>query len=1105
MGKVRVYEIAREMGLDNKELVTKIKSMGIVVNNHMSALEADDVVRIRRQLEREKQQTHTEDTWLDEGVFVRKASKKPAPAPQAAVPPLAPPTPREAASPAEKPEPRREDPRRSQPEETRVESEDPAVASALARAEAERRFAQLRREPEKPKPAPQPVAVEVKQPEPPAVVEPKPVPREEPKPAPLPQPEPQAAAPMPQPPALPRLSPVSRPAPKEPVKAQEEPKAATKEPAREEPPAAPAPRREEPKPMGPVISLSEPAPAPRREPQRPTPPPTPAETKPEPRRAQPDENRPARTPNNNQRRDESRRGQQAHSDEPRRAQPQPEEARRTQPQAEETKAQPSGPVVTLSAPVAPAPRREPIAKPQPEPQASAKPAQGDAPNVISLGPVVTLPPVTPLPRRTVTPPPMTTPPGIVDAGRAAREGRLPPNLTNEENRNSNNKGGNKGKENRGGNNNNNKQQDNRNARPASPEQNRAPQPQPQQAQQRPHQHQNQNNNRQNQNNNRRGPQPAQKAPAQAPAAPMSQAKKVVRITDTIVVAELAKAMGVKAVDVLKKLISQGIMATINQNLDYETSALIAQEFGWDVVNTAVDFDAMIGSEDEKVEDRISRPPVVTIMGHVDHGKTTLLDALRQANVAAGEAGGITQHIGAYQVRTNRGVVVFLDTPGHEAFTKMRARGAEVTDVVVLVVAADDGVKPQTIEAIQHAKAAGVPIVVAINKIDKPGSDPSRVKTALMEFNIIGEEFGGDVMMVPVSAKQRLNLEQLLDAILLQSEVLELKANPKRRAVGVVIESKLDRGRGAVATVLVQEGTISVGDAIASGPQYGRVRALYDDRGRAVESAGPAMPVEVIGFSGVPNAGDQFFVAEDEATAKKYAEAQQRSARAIQAAEDLKRRSNIAIPMPGDEAIKTYAVIIKGDVQGSVEAVKKSIEQLATEKVKVDVVLAGVGGITESDVNLASTAKAAIIGFNVRTAGKAAQLAEQMGVDIRFYNIIYEAVEETKKAMTGLLEPKLVQKTIGRAEVRNLFQIPKVGTVAGCMVTEGKIHRGAMLRLLRDSVQIYQGRFASLRRFKDDVREVSQGFECGLGIENYNDLKLGDIIEAFEEEKVAAVL
>jgi translation initiation factor IF-2 len=595
-------------------------------------------------------------------------------------------------------------------------------------------------------------------------------------------------------------------------------------------------------------------------------------------------------------------------------------------------------------------------------------------------------------------------------------------------------------------------------------------------------------------------------PLPAPTPQMRQEKKVVRIAETIVLAELAKAMGIKATELIMKLLTMGMRVTINQSLDYETASLLANEFGWEIQNTTLSMDEMLNIEEDLNTDQVPRPPVVTIMGHVDHGKTTLLDALRKANVAAGEAGGITQHIGAYQVATERGVVVFLDTPGHEAFTKMRARGATVTDVVVLVVAADDGVKPQTVEAIQHAKAAKVPIVVAINKIDKPGADPSRVKTDLLAHGIVGEEYGGETMMVEVSAKQRKNLTALLDTILLQSEVLELKANRTVRAEGVVIESRLDRGRGPVATLLVQKGVICVGDAIVSGRQYGRVRALYNDRGKPVDEAGPSIPVEVLGMSGVPNAGDTLHVVEDEATARRVAEYFDRQARLADLAAENKRRSIPPVMPTGEEdELKTYNVILKADVQGSLEAIRGALENLSTPKVKLNIVLAGVGGITESDVNLASTTTAAIIGFNVRTAGKSAQLAEQVGVTIFYHSVIYDAVEDTKKAMLGRLEPKFIERTVGRAEVRQLFHVPKIGTIAGCFVLDGKLNRNVQLRLVRDSVKVYEGRIGSLRRHKDDVREVTQGYECGIGIENFNDLKIGDIIEGFESEKVMPTL
>ena len=588
-------------------------------------------------------------------------------------------------------------------------------------------------------------------------------------------------------------------------------------------------------------------------------------------------------------------------------------------------------------------------------------------------------------------------------------------------------------------------------------------------------------------------------------------KRIIRISDVITVGELAKRMGVKANDLIKELMRQGTMVTINHPLDFETAALLANEFNYEVENVAFDEETVLehagsrAGETESSEDLQVRPPVVTIMGHVDHGKTSLLDAIRATNVTEGEAGGITQHIGAYDVELDGKKVAFLDTPGHEAFTAMRARGAKSTDIVVLVVAADDGVMPQTKEAINHAKAAEVPILVAINKIDKPDANPDKVKQELTEFGMLPEEWGGETIYVEVSAKQRTNIDQLLEMILLQAEVMDLKANPNKRAKGVIVEARLDRGRGPVATVLVQEGTLRVGDPIVTGVHFGRVRTMVDDRGGRVEAAGPSCPVEVTGLSGVPEAGDSFHSVEDEKTAKEVA---QHRAQKVREAE-LAKTSKISLEQlyarikEGD--VKELKIIIKGDVQGSVEAVKDSLLKLSTDACRLIVIHTGVGGIIESDITLASASDAIVLGFNVRPEPKAAAMAESEGVDIRLYNIIYDAVADIRDAMEGLLAPTLREKYLGRAEVRDTFVVSKVGTIAGCYVVDGKIVRGASVRLVRDNVVVWEGRMSSLKRFKDDVREVANNYECGIGLENYNDVKIGDVIEAFEIESIKTSL
>ena len=587
-------------------------------------------------------------------------------------------------------------------------------------------------------------------------------------------------------------------------------------------------------------------------------------------------------------------------------------------------------------------------------------------------------------------------------------------------------------------------------------------------------------------------------------------KRKIRITDVITIGELAKRMGVKANDLIKELMRQGQMVTINHPLDFESAAILASEFGYEVENVAFDEDTILAhsSLDEKVDDdenQEPRPPVITIMGHVDHGKTSLLDAIREAKVTEGEAGGITQHIGAYDVDLNGRKMTFLDTPGHEAFTSMRARGAEITDIVVLVVAADDGAMPQTREAINHSKAAGVPIIVAVNKIDKPGANPDKVMQELSELELLPEDWGGETIYVNVSAKEHTNIDKLLEMILLQAEVLELKANPNKRAQGAVVEARLDKGRGPVTTVLVQKGTLKVGDPIVAGLHYGRVRSMTNDRGMAVEAAGPSFPVEVTGLTGVPEAGESFHAVEDEKTAKDVAQHRHHKIREA----ELARSSKVSLEelyariQEGD--VKELKVIVKADVQGSAEAVSGTLTKLSTDACRLIVIHSGVGGITETDISLASASDAIVLGFNVRPAPKASALAELEGVDIRLYNVIYDAVNDIKDAMEGLLAPTLKEIDLGRAEVREAFNVTKVGTVAGCYVVSGKILRNAHARLLRDDVVIWTGKLSSLRRFKDDVKEVNNNYECGIGLENYNDVKPGDIIEAYEIKEFKTAL
>ena len=582
-------------------------------------------------------------------------------------------------------------------------------------------------------------------------------------------------------------------------------------------------------------------------------------------------------------------------------------------------------------------------------------------------------------------------------------------------------------------------------------------------------------------------------------------KRIIKISETITIGELAKRMGIKATDLIKAMMKMGSMVTINHVLDHDAAVLLASDYGYEVENVAVDLDEILEFTPDAPELLQERPPVVTIMGHVDHGKTSLLDAIREANVIAGEAGGITQHIGAYDVELHGRKITFLDTPGHEAFTAMRARGAKVTDIVILVVAADDGVMPQTREAINHSKAAGVPIIVAINKIDKPDARPEKVKQELTEHGIVSSEWGGDVTMVEVSAKKRMNLEELLEMILLQADVMDLKANPDKAAKGTIVEGKLDKGRGPVATVLVQEGTLRTGDYCVVGVHSGRVRAMQNDRGVRVTEAGPAMPVEVVGLPGVPDAGDIFVAMKDEKQAKEIATLRQIKQRELELAKHAKMSLEQLYEKIQKGEVKDLNVIVKADVQGSVEAVAESLRKLSTEAVRLNVIHTAVGAITETDVNLATASNAIIIGFSIRPEVKAQQLAEKEGVDIRLYNVIYDAVDDVRKAMEGLLEPVFKEKYLGRAEIREVFSVPKVGNVAGCYIQDGKIMRNAQVRLLRDNVVVYEGKLATLRRFKDDVKEVATGYECGMGLENYNDIKSGDIIEAFEMEKVAAKL
>lgn len=585
-----------------------------------------------------------------------------------------------------------------------------------------------------------------------------------------------------------------------------------------------------------------------------------------------------------------------------------------------------------------------------------------------------------------------------------------------------------------------------------------------------------------------------------------KADNIIEIEDTIIVRDLADKMGIGATQVITKLIGLGVMASQNQSIDFDTASVVADEFGFKVIMDKVEDEEDIEGEfdldfEDDPKDLRPRPPVVTVMGHVDHGKTSLLDAIRKTSVTTQEAGGITQHIGASIVNVEGKKVVFLDTPGHEAFTSMRARGTQVTDLAILVVAADDGVMPQTIEAINHAKAANVPIIVAINKIDKPDANIDRIRQELVEHGLVPEEWGGDTISVPVSALRKEGIDELLEMILLVAEMQELKANPNRKAVGTVIEAQLDKGRGPVATVLVQKGTLKVGDMVVSGSASGRVRAMFDDKGKKVKKAGPSIPVAILGLSEVPQSGDLLYAVEDEKTARAYADKKKEMVRE----EQLKTSQKVSLDDLFEKIqlgeIKDLNIIIKTDVRGTIDAIRQSLEKLENEEVKINIIHGGVGGITESDVMLASASNAIIIGFNVRPTLNALDIAKREKVDVRTYRVIYDAIEDIKSAIKGMLEPEYMEEVIGRAQVRATFRVPNVGVVAGIYVQQGKITRNSIIRLLRDDILIFEGKVSSLKRFKDDVREIASGYEGGLGLENYNDIKEGDVLEAYIMKEV----
>ena len=605
------------------------------------------------------------------------------------------------------------------------------------------------------------------------------------------------------------------------------------------------------------------------------------------------------------------------------------------------------------------------------------------------------------------------------------------------------------------------------------------------------------------NRNKQQPEPAAKAEPPKKEEKKKAEPKTIEIPETITVGELAQKLGKSAAEVVKRLMMLGVMATITQSIDFDTAALIADDFGIEIKKEIIltKEDILFEEEEDRPEDLVPRPPVVVVMGHVDHGKTSLLDAIRHTSVTETEAGGITQHIGAYSVRLNDRDITFLDTPGHEAFTTMRARGAQVTDVAILVVAADDGIMPQTVEAINHAKAAGVTIVVAINKIDKENANVERVKQMLVEHELVPEEWGGDTVCVEISAKKRINIDGLLDMVLLIADMKELKANPNKPAKGTVIEAQIDKGRGPVATVLVQEGTLHVGDIVIAGTAVGHVRAMVNDKGRRVKTAGPSVPVEIIGLAETPSGGDIFHVVKDEKLAREVAEARKQ--------EQKETRFNSAVKVSLDNLfsqidegnMKELNVIIKADVQGSVEAVRQSLEKLSNDEVRVRAIHGGVGAVNESDVMLANASNAIIVGFNVRPDAGALSAAQQQEVDIRLYRVIYQAIEEIEAAMKGMLDPEFKEVILGHAEVRQTFKVSGVGTIAGAYVTDGKITRNAQIRLVRDGIVVHEGVIDSLKRFKDDAKEVADGFECGIGIQNFNDVKEGDVIECFTMEEI----
>jgi translation initiation factor IF-2 len=1045
--KMRVYEIAKEVGIPNKDLIAKIRALGLEVNNHMSSLDADDVARIKRSLEKEKSggAAPAQTQKLSSGtVLRRRSSGDKAEAVETSAPtPVAPSANdtvvrrrkvvEETPAPAveAKPAPARE--RVPEPVEApRVQVRRPAaVESAPVVQETE-------------KPAPTPVRVEAPPPkvEAPVVVESKPAPvverRSEPKIEVVPE--------QPAPPARPSIEPPARVEPPRP----------SVEPVRVEPPRAEPPRIErEQRPTPVVEQVRQPMAA-----QSDAPPPAQQERP----RSRVIVAGPAMGQDGTQvtsTRSEVRdmRGHNPRSSEPPPSTPLPARVRGQQP------AQPQGPK-TVEEVTGTARSRFEMELERARARTAERPA--DAPPEVEA-PVA--PPVQPVrdPSRPAVGTVIALPPRIKITERTPMSGRPVPSGA---------------------------------PQPANPIRGRFAQQQQRGGPRGP-------GGRPGGMNDQFGRKklPLGKKGKQTILTTPAEHKRIIRIEDTVIVGDLARGMGTKAPEVLKKLWSMGMSGVnINAAIDIETAQIIASEFGYEVQNVAFKEEDIFTQVHDEEGTLVTRSPVVTVMGHVDHGKTSLLDAIRKARVAAGEAGGITQHVAAYKVSApGHGDIVFLDTPGHEAFTEMRARGAQATDIVVLVVAANDGVMPQTVEALSHAKDAKVSIIVAVNKIDLPDAQPERVKQQLADHGLIPEEWGGETMYVNVSALKGENIDTLLSSIAVTAEVLELKASVDKPASGVVIEARLDRNRGPMATILVQEGTLRLGDIVVAGRTVGKVRAMLNDRGESVEEAGPSTPLEVLGLDGVPEAGDQVNVAEDDKVAKQVVEHRRQQERK----RELSSKGRISLEglmeRNSEGAIKELKVVLKADVQGSAEALKAALIKQSTEKVRVVVINAGVGGITESDVNLAKAGGAIIVGFHVRPAGKSTKLAEQEGVEIRLYDIIYDALDEVKAAMAGLLAPIKREIPMGQLQVRDTFSIPKMGTVAGCMVTSGKINRKAHLRIIREAVQVYEGKVGSLRRFKDDVSEVQSGYECGVMVAGWNEIKTGDVIEAYEVIEEAAQL